>query len=331
GKKVPFIDRIEYTFVAEENPMWNLFFTGQSDTSGVPRSMFSQIIGPGQGLLDEWAKKGISLIKYNGPAVYWLAFNMEDPVISKSKSLRQALQLAYNVEAEIDVLQNGRGMRAMNTVPRDIEGYDKFPASPYAKLDIDAAKKKIEQAKAELVAAGVIKPGEDIPTLTLDMGGRDEETRKMAMFTQKQFRKIGVTLKVEMNDWPTLQEKVENKQTQIYTMGWHADYPDAENFLQLYYTPNIKRGTNNTNYSNPEFDKRFEKAVKMLPSPERTKLYAEMIGILNEDCPVVLMTEPISFVLIHDWVSNIKPHPFGYGFLKYQRIDVQKRKDARSK
>jgi ABC-type oligopeptide transport system substrate-binding subunit len=109
-------------------------------------------------------------------------------------------------------------------------------------------------------------------------------------------------------------------------MGWGADYPDPENFLQLYYSPNITRGTNNCNYSNPEFDRLYAQAAVMLPSPQRTALFVRMIRMLNEDCPVLLETEPIRMVLFHDWMRNVKPHPIGYGFFKYRRLDVDLRR-----
>ncbi|MFA7156027.1 MAG: ABC transporter substrate-binding protein, partial [Proteiniphilum sp.] len=171
-----------------------------------------------------------------------------------------------------------------------------------------------------LESAGLIKPGEPI-TLTLDMGGRDDMFRRMGEFARYYFRRIGIDLRIELNDWPTLQEKVHNKRVQMYSMGWHSDYPDPENFFQLFYTPNIARGTNNTNYSNEEFDHLYEKSSKMDPGPERTSIYARMTEIINEDCPQLLLTEPVSFVLVHPWVRNYRPHPIAYGTFKYRNID----------
>jgi len=328
GKGVPFTDVTYLTFVQENNPMWMLFMTRQTDTAGIPREMYNQVVSPDKELTDQWTKQGIRLIKYTSPAVYWYAFNMEDRVVGNSKSLRQALGLAFNVEDYIEVLFNGRGIRALNTVPGDFEGAQQAGPSPYARFDLDAARAKLRDAREELVAAGVIEPGEPIPPLTLDFGGRDEDFRRMGEFAQQQFRQIGVTLNIELNDWPTLQEKVHKKQVQMYSMGWHADYPDPENFLQLYYSPNIKRGTNNTNYSNPEFDRLYDRAAAMMPSPRRTELYVKMIRMISEDCPVLLLSQPVGFFLAHSWVHNIKPHPIGYGYGMYRRIDTEARRKA---
>jgi len=326
GKRVPFTDVRDLLFVREDDTAWRMFENKRRDTGGIPRDMYAQVISPTKDLQEHWRRRGIRLIKSTYPAVYWFAFNMDDPVVGASRSLRQAMCLAFDVETYIEVIYNGRGRRAVNTIPGDFKGHAEAGPSPYARYDEQLAKRKIRDAKKELLAAGVIKPGEDIPEITLDMPGTDEHFRRVGEFAQGQFRKIGVGLKIEMNDWPTLQQKVHNKQAQMYAMGWHADYPDAENFLQLYYSPNIQRGTNNTNYSNAEFDRLFEEAAVISDEKRRIALYARMIRILNEDCPVLLLSEPVSFALVYNWVHNFKPHPIGYGFAKYVRLDVELRR-----
>ena len=326
GKRVPFVDVIYQDYVPEDNPMWQLFMTRQADTASIPADIYNQVITPDKSLTDKMAKSGIQLIKSSQPAVYWLTFNMEDPVLGKSRSLRQALSLAFNVDDYIRVLFNGRGRWATNIIPTGFEGHDEAGPSPYAKVDMELACKKLEDAKKELIAAGVIKPGDKIPDLRLDLGAQDEQSRRQAEFIQQQFASLGVKLNVEMQDWPTLLAKMHKGQCQIYASGWHADYPDPENFLQLFYTPNIKRGTNNSNYSNAEFDRLFEKASTMPPSKERTELYVRLIRKINEDCPILLLSEPFGYGLFHPWVHNVKPHPIGYGFGKYRRIDAELRR-----
>jgi ABC-type transport system substrate-binding protein len=123
-----------------------------------------------------------------------------------------------------------------------------------------------------------------------------------------------------------LQQKVHNKQTQIYAMGWHADYPDPENFLQLFYGPNTDKGTNSTYYRNPEFDDLYRKILVMPDSPERREICAKMVRMINEDVPVLLLAEPTVYVLKYDYIRDYKRHPIGYGMTKYIRLDTQRRK-----
>jgi oligopeptide transport system substrate-binding protein len=324
GKPVPFIDVLHYDFVAETSSAWNLFLTRQRDSSGIAQDVFDTVVNPNKQLEERWKKRGIYLKSYWSPAVYWIVFNMEDEVIGASKSLRHGLCAAFDVESYLKVLFNNRGRRAVSILPSSFKGWAEAGPGPYYKLDLALAKRKIEQARKELAAKGLLEGGK-IPELAIDLGGTDAETAKRAEFFRQQFAKIGVRMKVNLNDWPKLQEKVHNKQCQMYTMGWHADYPDAENFLQLFYSPNIDKQTNNSNYTNLEFDRLYEKVRLMPDSPERTKLYARMVNIISEDCPVLLLTEPQSYVLVYDWVKNYKPHPVGYGYARYLRIDTELR------
>ncbi len=321
GKKAPFIDVLQYDFASQGSSGWMLFLTKQRDATGIPADVFDTVINPDKELEKKWQKKSIYFKSYWQPSVYWIVFNMEDEVIGASKSLRQALCLSFDVESYLKVIFNNRGRRAVNILPKSFKGWKEAGPGPYCKFDLKLAKKKIAEAKKELAAKGLLKNGK-IPQLTLDFGGTDSEMSKRAEFFRQQFAKIGVRMKTSLNDWPKLQEKVNNKQCQMYTMGWHADYPDAENFLQLYYSPNIEKQTNNSNYSNEEFDRLYEKIRVMPDTPERTKLYAKMVNIISEDCPVMLLTEPQSYVLIYGWVKNVKPHPIGYGYAKYRRIDT---------
>ena len=326
GKPIPFIDVLDYKCVMEALPGWMRFLSRQSDVSGIPREVFDGVITPDRNLSESWKRKGIRLVTYNSPVVYWLAFNMQDPVFKASRSLRQGLCLAFNVEDYIDVLHNGRGVRAVNILPQSFPTHAAAGPGPYCRLDPNEAAKKLEDAKGELGRAGLLDSDGQIPEIVLDLGGRDEYFRRMGEFIKQQFEPVGLRIKIELNDWPTLQQKVHNKQTQLYTMGWHADQPDAENFLQLYYTPNIEKGTNNSNYSNPEFDALYDRIKVMDDSPERSELYVRMVRMLGEDCPILLLSEPVAFVLVYDWVKSYKRHPFGYGMTKYTRIDANLRR-----
>jgi ABC-type transport system substrate-binding protein len=325
GKKVPFVDVQHWFYVPEVNPSWNMFLARQTDVSGIPSQVFHMVVTPGSQLTDRWNAQGIRLMKYMDPAVYWYVFNLQDKYLGNSRSLRQAMSLAFDVETYLDVLYNGRGARATNVVPTDFPEDRDLPVSPYARYDLAAAREKMKDAYNELVAAGVLAPGEKLPPLTLSLPGREEDDRKVGEFAKYQFKQIGIELKIDLMDWPTLQEKMEKKQLQIFGMGWHADYPDPENFLQLYYGPNIERMINQSNYRNAEFDRLYDQAARMMPSPARTEIYKRMTAILNEDCPVLLLTEPVSLILVQPWVHNVKPHPIGYGMYKYRRIDVQMR------
>ncbi len=167
--------------------------------------------------------------------------------------------------------------------------------------------------------------GGKLPKLTLAMPGTDVVFRQRGEFLSRCFKEVGLDVEIDYMDWPTFQNKVKTKSAQMFTLGWIADYPDAENFLQLFYSKNASPGPNNFNYSNPEFDKIYEQIAVMPDSDERTELYRKAERIVVEDCPAVFLMHGVAYVLHHDWLYNYKPNAFGYGLSKYRRIDNTKR------
>jgi ABC-type transport system substrate-binding protein len=141
---------------------------------------------------------------------------------------------------------------------------------------------------------------------------------------QKQFNKIGIQLIVRSTQYNRFQEKMQHGSAQIFKWGWHADYPDAENFLFLLYGPNAKAiygGENATNYQNPQFDVLFQQMRKMLPGPERNQLITQMIHYVQEDSPWIMRFYPKAYTLSHQWLSPGKPNALSYNTLKYRQVD----------
>jgi len=325
GEKLPFVDVRDLRCVLEPNPDWMLFLTRQKDWALIPSRVFQTVVSPSAELMETWRDQGVSLLKDPHPGIWWIAFNLADGVVGKSKSLRQGMHLAFDVEKYIEVVLNGRGKRGLNIIPSTFKGHKEAGRGPYAHVDLDAARKKIAQAKKELAEAGAIEAGDDIPVITIDFSKRDEQTRRIAEFMIGEFRKVGLDIKAELNDYPTLLGKINNKRFQTCMLGWYADYPDAENFLQNFYSPNIERNTNYFSYENKEFDRLFEEAGKHPDIAERIPLYARMARMISEDVPVILLYEPVIYTLLMPWTHNYKLHPVAFGVHKYMRIDVAAR------
>jgi ABC-type oligopeptide transport system substrate-binding subunit len=118
---------------------------------------------------------------------------------------------------------------------------------------------------------------------------------------------------------------------QMYFWGWNADYPDPENFLFLFYGPQGKvktSGENASNYSNPDFDRLFERMREMENSEERQAIVDQMMEILRRDAPWVWGLHPKDYSLAHQWVYNRKPNKMANNGLKYQRLDHGLRETA---
>jgi ABC-type transport system substrate-binding protein len=324
GKRLPLNDKIVTMIVQEDPPRWFLFLKGKFDVSGIPKDNFSEAIDQSSTLTDEMKKLGIKLQKFRDPSTYWLGFNMEDKVLGNNKPLRQAISCAVDRRKYIELFTNNRGEIAHGFIPPLMKAYnpeiEDFKTTSY---NPERAKKLVQKAKE--ISGGQI--GE----LTLAVPGTDVVLRQRGQFLQRCFKRVGLNVEMDYMDWPTFQNKVKSKSAQMFMLGWIADYPDAENFLQLFYSANESPGPNNFNYSSREFDRIYEMVRKMPESPERTKLYRTAEKIVLEDCPAVFIMHGVAFILQHEWIHNYKPHAFGYGLTKYRRVDTVLRKEYKEK
>jgi len=320
GKRLPMIDRILMTIVQEDPPRWFLFMQGKIDASGIPKDNFNEAIDQRGKLTAQMQKRNIHLRIFRDPSTYWLGFNMEDKTLCGNKPLRQAINCAVDKEKYIKLFTNNRGEVAYGFIPPLMKAYDSsIKDKVKTTYNPDKARQLIKEAENIY--------GDKLPKLTLAMPGTDAVIRQRGEFLKRCFKTVGLNVEIDYMDWPTFQNKIKTKSVQMFMLGWIADYPDAENFLQLFYSKNASPGPNNFNYSNPDFDRIYEQIAVMPDSPERTKLYRKAERIVIEDCPAVFLMHGVAYVLYHDWLYNYKPHAFGYGLSKYRRIDTAKRAD----
>jgi ABC-type transport system substrate-binding protein len=316
--RMPHVQRIQYDFFQEPVPIWLLFQQGLFDALGnISKDSFRQAIDGGD-LTPELQKKGVELFKVTEPTIEYIGFNMQDPVVGKNKPLRQAMSMAFDRATYIRNFQNGRGTAANGLIPPGFVTFDPTRKNPYTQLDLVKAKALMKEA--------VRINGGPIPPMTLLMRDADTTSRQMAEFFASQMREIGVDLRAEFRDFARWQEMVDNRQTQVFDAGWVSDYPDEQDFLQLYYSKNIPNaGVNSCCYSNPAFDALYEQAILLADTPQRRELYVKMTDILNEDCPSVWEMFTQLYQLRYDWLDRVHWMDYGYGFRQYVTLDGAKR------
>ena len=316
--RLPIVDRIVWTIMLESQPAWLQFLRGKLDAMGIPKDSYGQAVSTSRGLTPEMKQRNMHLKKYRTADTFWIGFNMEDPILGKNKPLREAISYAIDRKGYIELFWNDRDEVAYGFIPPLMKAYDPEVIKVGKSYDPERAKELVKEA--ERVYGG------KLPTLKLSTGGTSTFHRQLGQFRQREFEDVGLDVEVEYMDWPTYIGKVHSKSVQLFSLGWVADYPDVENFLQLFYGKNISPGTNNFNYVSSEFDRLYEQLVVMQDGPERVELYREAERLVIEDCPAAFINHPVAYVMHHDWVENYKPHVFQYGLAKYRRIDMDKRK-----
>ncbi|RLA64015.1 MAG: hypothetical protein DRQ88_01185 [Epsilonproteobacteria bacterium] len=321
GKKLPLVEKVVVNIMKEQQPRWLNFGKGRIDVIGIPKDNFEAAVTPDRSLTDDMAKKGITLIKNVALDVTYIAFNHDDPLF-KNIYLRRAMSLAYDPHAFNKLFNNDLAMVAQSLVPPGISGYMPSYTNPYVGP-------KVEEGKKMLAKAGY-ENGVGLPEIIYDTSSATVN-RQMGEFFKKQMAKIGIKIKVVTNPWPQLQEKITKRKVQVFGIAWGADYPDAENFLQLLYGPNRAPGANGSGYDNPEFNRLFEVSSLMQDSPERTALYEKMYRIAAEQVPWIFGVHRQNFILRHGFLKNYVASDFDQGSAQYLNIDLKKKAEILKK
>jgi ABC-type transport system substrate-binding protein len=349
GKPLPFIDRVVFSREKEAIPYWNKFLQGYYDVSGIGSDQFDQAVKMSiegdAAVTPEMEEKGIRLSTSLDTSIGYLAFNWDDPVVGgsseRSRKLRQAVSIAVDVEEQISIFANGRGIAAQGPIAPGLFGYregrEGLNTVVYDWANGKPERKSIELARKLLAEAGYpggrdAKSGQPL-VLYLDTVARGPGDKAAFDWYRRQFGKLNVQLEIRTTDWNRFQEKIRKGATQLFRLGWNADYPDPENFLFLLYGPQSKvksQGENAANYSNPEYDRLFEQMKDMPNSAERQRIIDRMIEIVRRDAPWLWGIHPKQYSLVHSWLYNDKPNNMARNNIKYLRLDPQKRAALRA-
>jgi ABC-type transport system substrate-binding protein len=321
GKQLPLVDRLTSHIIEETQPRWLNFLKGKVDFVEPDKDNFEGALPTGNELSPDLKAKGIQLMISPYLDITYTALNMELDLFKNNKKLRQAMLLAYNVNESNKLFYNNTGIPAQSVIPPGLKGYSKDFQNEYR-----GAGKAEQIAKAkELLKEAGYPDGKGLPVITYNCTSTTD-AKQIGEFFQKQMAQIGINISVIQNPWPRLQEKIKNRQVMTHGIAWGADYPDAENFLQLLYGPNRAPGANGSGYDNPVYNKMFEQVAVMQDSPERTALYEKMNKMIAEEIPWIFGVHRQNTGVVHGWVTNFVQTDFEPGRSAYLSIDVEKKK-----
>jgi ABC-type transport system substrate-binding protein len=319
GKPLAMVDRLIYRIIEEFQPAWLLFKRGDLEWMQTFKDNFNEAVNATTlEATEEMTERGIELVLYDDPSVFWIGFNMQDPVLGNNKPLRRAIGRAIDRKTFIDLFFNGVHKVAYGYIPPALPEYNPdIVHTDYAMYDPEEARKLVQEA--EKIYGG------PIPPLKLANPGSDTASRQMGQFLQKCFSNVGLELRVEYLDWPTYLDNLNKGKQQMFFSGATPSVPDALDMLMVFYTKYWGYGGNHFYYSNPEFDKLYEEAEVLFPGPEKNELCYRMEKIMLDDCPAVFLNHRVSTVLRQSWFENFKPNVFSYHTAKYWRIDIEKK------
>jgi oligopeptide transport system substrate-binding protein len=329
GKVLPAIGRIEISIIEEQQPRWLAFLKREVDyLQPFPLDFVDELLDDGK-LKPALAAKGIHHELLLRPNTWWAYFNMEDPVVGgyapHKIALRRAIGMGFNTEEFIRVLFRGRAIPAQGPIPPDIAGYDPTHKTQAQVYDPGAARALLDRfGYKDRDGDGYRELPDGKPLVIERWSTPASRDRQIDELWKKNMDAIGIRMVFKKDKLPELRKMGRAGKVQMRQDGWNADYPDAENYMQLLYGPNIGQA-NDSRFSLPEFDRLYEQARMLPDSPERTKLYDRMTDLVIAYAPWKLTHHLLEDHIIQPWVIGYKPHPIRADIWKYLDIDESKR------
>ncbi|WP_188466804.1 ABC transporter substrate-binding protein [Bizionia arctica] len=276
GNQLPYLEAVAITFLPDKQSEFLQFAQGNLDyVSGLDASYKDEIL-TAKGDLREQYVNDVNMIRGPYLNTEYLAFYMDSSLPEiQSSVLRKAVNYGFDRQKMMIYLRNGIGIPANGGfIPKGLPGYNETIGFTY---NPEKAKQLIEQFKTE---TGINNPEITITTTSNYLS--------FCEFIQRELQKIGLTVQVDVIPAATLKDAKANGKLDMFRASWVADYPDAENYLSLYYSKNFApNGPNYTHFKNEQFDLWFEQSFTETNITEREKLYSKMDSLVMDNTPIV--------------------------------------------
>ena len=322
GKKIPQIGRIEISVQLEDQSRWLSFTSGEADLFWLDGPLAPKALADGR-LRPELAARGIQLSRIVDPELTYYYWNMQDPVVggfSKDKiALRRAIAMAHDVDEEIRLVLNGQGQRLDFPVPPGVVGTDAHYRS-LLQYDPVLANRLLDRYGYRKGADGWRRLPDGKPLVIRYTSRNEAAGVLMAELWRKTYKRLGIRMENQRMIFSDIQKAESLCKLQTRTYQWLADYPDGDNFMQLFYGKNIYQN-NNGCYQDAQFDQWYEASHRMPPSPARDALYRKMARQLEVHAAAMPAYSRYRNMLAQPAVLGYKKHPILHQEWKYIDID----------
>ncbi|MBS0321681.1 MAG: heme-binding protein [Proteobacteria bacterium] len=333
GKRLPRTPRVDIRIIEEGQSAWLAFVNRELDLLEIlPSEMVQQALAGGR-LKPELAARGIVHRELLRPTVSFVYFNMEDPLVGgytpEKIALRRAVSMGFDTGEFVRVLYNGRAHPANGPIPPDIAGYDPALHTDAQVYDPAAARALLDRyGYRDRNGDGYREQPDGSPLVLTRWSTPNSIARQTDELWRKNMQAIGIAMDFRSERITELRKMARNGKIPMRGDGWNADYPDAENFMQLLYGGAVGQA-NYARFNLPAFNELYEKARTLPDSPARTALFSQMTRLVISYAPWKLLVNDIEDTLAHPWARNFVPHPIRSQVWMYVDVDPDARAAAR--
>ncbi|MCC7446462.1 MAG: peptide ABC transporter substrate-binding protein [Anaerolineae bacterium] len=262
----PQIDQVTMMLSLDQSGTFSNYEAGTMDVSLVPITEIDRVKS------DAKLSKELNIAPVLSSAYY--GFNAKKAPFDDAR-VRRAFSLAVDRKAIVENVTKGGEIPARWFSRPGVAAAPTLENSPDLGITFDAgAAKKELQAYLDEKKITV----DQLPPITL-MSYQSEAVVKTSEAMQQMWTEnLGVKVELATQELKVFLDNLNTDAPQVYSLGWSADYPDANNFLREVFRSNS--GNNHSGWANAEFDKLVDDAAKETDPAKRTDLYKKAEDIL---------------------------------------------------
>ncbi len=303
GERLPFLDAVAISFFSDKQTAFLEFLKGRLDfMSGIDPGYKDELLTK-EGRLNPKFKGKFRLVTqpYLNTEYFGFLMDSKDAV---DKNIREAFNLAIDRGKMIRFLRNNIGTPGVyGIIPKGMPGFDS--TTPCFRYDPEKARSLINAS------------GNPNPVITLSTTA---DYLDLCKYIQHQVGEVGIDLKIDISPPAALKEMKAQAKLPFFRASWIADYPDAENYLSLFYSKNFcPQGPNYTHFANKEFDRLFEEAMSVVNDSVRILNYRKMDKLIMSESPVVVLYYDQVLRFIGNDISGLGSDPMNLLTLKRVR------------
>lgn len=252
--------------------------------------------GIGEIPIQDWDKvqslSNTTAVSFVSKGYQYMEFNHTKPYF-KDPKVRQAFVYAIDRKLIVDQLLRGNGVVLENPYT---------PIFKYINTGIKVRERDANKAKQLLTEAGWDFNREI--QLLVPLGNRVRE--QSADIILANLQQIGMKVKVEKMDFPTMQARRGKGEYDLTLIGWSSLLdPDVSS---QYRTGG---GYNQGKYSNAKVDELLDKGAITAPFAERKAIYDQFQQAIYDDPPVVFLYSPNGLTAVNKRMENVKMSAMG--------------------
>ncbi len=312
GRPLPYLDAVAVTFIIDKQTVFLEFVKGNLDFMNSLDASYKDEILTRTGQLKEKYAAKIDMVSIPYLNTEYLGFKMDStqgPLADKR--VRQAINYGFDRAKMMKYMRNNVGRPGLKgMIPCGIAGYSDSAQYGYC---YDPSKAR------RLLAEAGYPDGKGLPPVTL---ATTSTYLDLCKYIQQQLALIGVEVKIDVNPPAALREQIAQGKAAWFRGSWIADYPDAENYLSLFYSPNFTpEGPNYTHFSSPQFDRLYRQAIAESDRDKRTALYRTMDSLVMDQAPVIVLYYDQILHFTHKNIHNLQTNALNALDLRYVTKD----------